>query len=286
MRAHEIPNMIQGSPEWLLLRKTKITATDAPVIMGASHWKTKIQLYHEKTSEKYKPTVNAAMQRGTDLEPIARDLFNIKTRWDMKPAIMVKDWMMASLDGRDEDSGSIVEIKCPGERDHAIALSGKVPDHYFPQLQHQMYVCDVQLAYYFSFDGIDGVVVKVKRDDDYIEKLIDEEKKFYECLKNRIPPEPSEDDYVERNDNLWNECAENWMSVNRAIKDLQSQEEDLRKQLIFLSGESNTKGAGISLCQINRKGVINYSKIECLKNIDLEPYRNPSSISWRITHAK
>lgn len=278
--------LIQGTPEWHALRKTKITATDACVIMGASHWKTRIQLYYEKLSNEPPMAPSARMQRGIDLEPIARDLFNIQTGWDMQPAVIVKDWVMASLDGRDAGIGCILEIKCPGEKDHAIAVSGKVPAHYYPQLQHQMYVAATQIVYYFSFDGIEGVTVKVKRDDDYIKKMVEEEKKFYECLMTRTPPEPAEDDYIEREDVLWKQCASNWVSVSSQIKDLEREEEELRKQLIFLSGESNTKGAGISLCQVNRKGNVDYTKIPELKGIDLDKFRKGSISSWRIICAQ
>ena len=277
------PEYIQGTKEWLKLRKTHITATDSCIIMNASPWKTKLQLYHEKISEENNTFMNEKMQRGVDLEPIARDLFTIKTSIEMHPRVVVKDWAMASLDGISPCCKYILEIKCPGPKDHEIAISGKVPDHYYPQLQHQMYVCDVPFVYYFSFDGADGVIVKVQRDDEYIETMIIEEKKFYDCLMNKTPPETSENDYIERNDSTWQQCASKWKTLSETIKELEREEEELRKQLIFLSGESNTKGAGISLCQVVRKGNINYSKIEYLKSIDLDQYRNPSSSSWRIT---
>ena len=278
-----IRHLEQGTQDWLDLRKKKITATDASVIMGASHWKTRLQLYHEKLSDAPPTPPNERMQRGTNLEPIARDLFNLQTGWNMQPAILVKDWMMASLDGRDEDSGSIVEIKCPGERDHAIAVSGKVPDHYFPQLQHQMYVSGVRLMYYFSFDGMEGVMVKIKRDEEYIKNMVEEEYKFYQCVLNKTPPEPSENDYVEKDDPLWEQAASEWRAITNQIKKLEEQEEYLRKQLILLSGESNAKGAGISLCQVSRKGNVDYAKIPELKNVDLDKYRKSSINSWRIT---
>lgn len=281
--APELIDLEQGCSAWHSLRKTKITGTDAPVIMRASHWKTRIQLYHEKLSNDPPQLPNERMQRGMDLEPIARDLFNLKTGLQMKPGIMIKSWTMASLDGIDYEKGCIVEIKCPGEKDHSTALKGKVPDHYFPQLQHQMYVSGVQKAYYFSFDGIDGVIVHVQRDDDYIEHMLAEEKKFYECLINKTLPEFDERDYVERDDALWNECANKWKAVTNAMKEMEKNEEELRKQLIFLSGESNTKGAGISLCQIQRKGTVDYSKVPELKGIDLDKYRKGSTNSWRIT---
>lgn len=280
-----IVDVEQGSKEWLDLRKTKITATDSCIIMGASHWKTRIQLYHEKLSNDAPFPPNERMQRGIDLEPIARDLFNVKSGWDMKPAVIVNDWAMASLDGRDNSIGCIVEIKCPGEKDHAIALQGKIPDHYYPQLQHQIWVAGVQIAYYFSFDGVDGVIVKVKRDDEYIEKMIAEEFKFYTCLQQKTPPEPSDEDYIEREDDLWQQCASKWRSVKNSIKDLEMEEEELRKQLIFLSGESNTKGAGISLCQVQRKGNVEYAKIPELKGVDLDKYRKGFINSWRITYS-
>lgn len=276
-------SFIQGTPEWLKLRKTKITATDASVIMGVNRWKTTTQLYHEKTSEENNTFVNEAMQRGIDLEPIARDLFTIKTGIEMLPMVIIKDWAMASLDGMSELADYILEIKCPSHADHYTAIGGKVPYHYYPQLQHQMYVTGVQFAYYFSFDGADGVIVEVPRDDKYIEKMVEEELKFYQCLINKTPPEPCEGDYTERNDDVWQECASKWKTLTETIKELEKAEEELRKQLIFLAGESNTKGAGISLCQVSRKGNVDYSKIPELKGIDLEKYRKASTNSWRIT---
>jgi hypothetical protein len=71
--------------------------------------------------------------------------------------------------------------------------------------------------------------------------------------------------------------------LTESIKELQKQEEELRKELIFLSGESNSKGAGISLCQVVRKGSVDYSKIPELKEVDLDKYRKDSISSWRIT---
>jgi len=272
----------QGSAEWLSLRTTKITSTDAAVIMGASHWKTRTQLYHEKQSDSIVNFVNERMKRGLELEPIARQLFSIQNNLEMYPQIVIKDWALASLDGMSEDSKHIVEIKCPGEKDHALALQGKIPDHYYPQVQHQIYVTGLDSAFYYSFDGTDGVTLVVKRDDEFIAKMIEEEKKFYDCLMNKTPPEPTENDYIEREDELWNQVASQWKSASEQIKSLEKEEDQLRKQLIFLSGESNTRGSGISLCKIERKGAVDYSRIPELKGIDLDKYRKESYKSWRI----
>jgi putative phage-type endonuclease len=284
MQAVEILNDLkQGTSEWFDLRKSKITATDAVAIMGVSPWKTKYQLYQEKKSNSTPSFVNEGMKSGIELEPLARSLFVLKTGLFVEPKVVVKDWAMASLDGIDPSNKHVVEIKCSGEKYHQLAMQGKIPDHYYPQLQHQMYVCDVESMDYFSFDGIDGITVKVKRDEEYIAKMIEEELKFFECLKNNTPPENEKADYIERNDSLWQQCASKWISVSESLKELEKEEQQLREQLIFLSGESNTKGAGISLCQVQRKGNIDYSKIPELSSIDLEKFRKKSTSSWRIT---
>ena len=99
---------VQGTPEWLALRKKKITATDANIIMRASRKKTRLQLYHEKLSDDPPKPPNKWMQRGLDLEPMARELFCIKTGFVMHPKVIVKDWTLASLDGI-SDCGKYIE---------------------------------------------------------------------------------------------------------------------------------------------------------------------------------
>lgn len=177
----ETTEYIQGSPEWLALRRTKITATDAAIIMGVSPWKTKEQLLKEKI-EGDQSEPNSKMKRGLELEPIARELFTIKTGFSVHPKVVVKDWTMASMDGIQDNGNIAVEIKCPGPTDHALAMSGIIPAHYYPQLQHQMYVCDLEAIFYFSFDGLDGVILEVQRDDAYIDRMLEEEWEFYQQM--------------------------------------------------------------------------------------------------------
>lgn len=273
---------IQGTPEWHALRKTKITATDASIIMGANHWKTKQQLYQEKISDDVKPLyMNERMQRGIDLEPVARDLFNLNSGWNMQPAVVINDWAMASLDGRDQ-LGLILEIKCPGERDHQLAKDGKVPDHYYPQLQHQMWVAGTCMVYYYSFDGVDGVVVKVLRNEEYIQAMIPKLYEFYLCIKNKTPPEPDENDYIEKDDDLWKQCALKWMETQQQIKSLEKEADELKQRLIFQSGGYNARGAGLSICQVTRKGTIAYAKAPQLKGVNLEYLRGPSTTYWKL----
>jgi putative phage-type endonuclease len=155
--------LTQNTPEWLEFRRKKIGASDAPIILEVSPWKTPYQLWLEKTSGSLPPST-VRQKRGLELEELARQVFEKKTGMIMFPKVVLHpslDWMMASLDGIDIDGQAIVEIKCPGQTDHDVAKTGKVPEKYIPQLQHQLAVTGVEIAYYFSFDGNDGVSVSM-----------------------------------------------------------------------------------------------------------------------------
>lgn len=282
-KAYEIVPIEQGSPEWHNLRKTKITATDASVIMGDYPWKTKIKLFHEKLSNDSPMPPNERMQRGIDLEPIARDLFCMTTRHKMLPKVIVKDWAMASLDGIN-DWDEVLEIKCPGQKDHKEALLGKVPKHYFPQLQHQMYVCNSQKAFYYSFDGFDGVIVEVKRDDAYIEKMLAEEKLFYDALISGIPS-PAwalESEIQECNDENAIFKMKQLVEAKEMKKRYEKIESDLSEELKVYCKDNSMRFGEFIFVKSTSAGLIDYKSIPELQGIDLEKYRKNPIVRWGV----
>jgi putative phage-type endonuclease len=182
--------MKQGSPEWLQFRRTKIGASDAPVIMGVSPWMSPLKLYEQKVYGIECPD-NQYMARGRELEPVALMCFEEMFELTMFSMVIVHElyyWMSASMDGMTIEKDKAVEIKCAGKRDHFMAANGIVPEKYIPQLQHQMEVCQLGEINYFSFDGKQGVNIIVERDQNYIDKLLDKEKEFWQCLQTLTPP--------------------------------------------------------------------------------------------------
>jgi len=280
------PSYQQNSPEWLEMRKNKIGASDAPVIMEVSPYKTPYQLWEEKVFST-KTTQNSSMKRGLDLEDQARQELEKITGLFFLPEVKFHSsfsWMIASLDAVDPEGKYIAEIKCPNRADHAIALSGQVPEKYIPQLQHQLEVCGLDMGYYFSFDGTQGVLVKVFRNDNYIKKMIEKEKRFWECLQEFSPPEMNDRDYEKREEYLWGTAAEEWISVNKQLKDLEKKEKNLRDTLISISNSRNSIGYGVKLTKIIRKGNIDYDSIPELSEVNLEKYRKCPSSFYKITH--
>jgi putative phage-type endonuclease len=271
----------QNTKQWLEMRKSKIGASDAPIIMQKSPWKTPYQLWKEKMSLT-ESSMNSAMQRGHDLEPIALQCLQEKLGIALRPQVKLhnqRSWMMASVDAVSEDGSVIGEIKCPGKADHEKALSGHLPEHYYPQLQHQMEVCGVEVVNYFSFDGTDGTIVKVYRDGDYIKEMIKQEEKFFECMMNFEPPELISRDYVYRGEARWAKLAEEY----KELCALEERKEAIRKELIELAEGQNSMGGGITLSKCTRKGSVDYAKIPELQGLDLEKYRKKSSEYWRIS---
>lgn len=175
----------QGSEAWKVWRRNKITATDCAVIMEISPYKTKDQLLQEKIKG-FEQTPNAWMRKGVELEPIALKKFEEETGLLLFPMVLEHKtipWMVASMDGVSIEKTEAIEIKCNGKKNHDIAKKGKPVDFHFCQLQHQMEVCELDMIYYYSFNDDEGVIIEVKRDNDFIEIMLEKEYAFWQRLQ-------------------------------------------------------------------------------------------------------
>lgn len=201
--------MRPNTPEWYAARKGGIGASDAPIIMGHSPWKTISALYKEKQTPYVEgtETSNFAMEHGRAMEPEAYEAFIEMTgftmaydtdamfQWNQELKFDGKLWQFATFDGLIYDDPFIqdtfVEIKCPlREKTHLQARNGEIPEHYYTQMQHQMSVHPQKppFAYYFSYFQTEGIILKIDRDEEAIKKIIDAELAFMECLKSCTPP--------------------------------------------------------------------------------------------------
>jgi putative phage-type endonuclease len=105
----------QGSAKWHSWRSGIIGASDAPVIMGESPWKSAARLLAEKNGLSERFRGNAKTRRGAVLEPTARSLYEIKNQMKVPPAVLQRRdrlWQCASVDGLDSTGSRVVEIKC------------------------------------------------------------------------------------------------------------------------------------------------------------------------------
>lgn len=119
---------------------------------------------------------NATMQRGTELEGEARDYFKLVQGKDIQEVgFIFKDEQRTvgcSPDGLiGEDEG--IEIKCPILSTQVeYLLAQKLPTKYVQQVQGSMYVTGRKVWWFISYyPGLDPLLLKIERDEGFIEKL-------------------------------------------------------------------------------------------------------------------
>ena len=182
----------QGSDEWKALRKTKVGASDASTILGINPYCNARKLWGIKVGLLEDQEETPAMTRGKELEPVARDKFCFQMGMVYKPIVGLSetyDWMLASLDGLSEDNQSLVEIKCNGVKANEYVMKGEIPPWHIPQLAHQLIVTGLNKAYYYSFDGNNGLILEYQRDEEYNKRLIEKELAFWKNVCTFSPPE-------------------------------------------------------------------------------------------------
>lgn len=249
-----IHNVEQNSPEWLQLRKTKIGASDASAIMQVSPWSTPFRLWFEKTYDVQKKE-NPSMSFGKANEESARILYQQMTGNFVAPLVAShgkREWQLASFDGMDIDFSMFVEIKCANKDDHATAKSGTVPSKYYPQVQHQLAVAELDMMHYFSFHKGEGVVVEVHRDDAYIKKLIKAEEKFYfDHLVAKKAPKMTDKDGIEMDDEVWNQISFVYQESLKELDQIKLKVNDLERQLLTLADNKNCHGNGVFVARFS-----------------------------------
>ena len=173
----------QGTREWLEWRHKGIGASDAPVVMGENPWKMTDALLRDKCGQLKESYQNPAMARGTQLEPEARRAYIEKTGNQVSPACLQSNqygWLRASVDGISADGGSAVEIKCGDSAYRKTAEYGSPPDYYYGQLQHIIAVAGLAAIDFWCYlPDRPGILVRVDRDDDYIERMVLAEYEFW-----------------------------------------------------------------------------------------------------------
>lgn len=184
-------NLRQGSLKWHEMRKNHLGASDAPVVMGMSPWKKPIDLWREKVGLHVDRKETGPMLYGKQEESNALLSFNKELKANFRPVVKFHPsihYMMASLDGFDEIRNEIMEIKCPGKKDHELASKGEVPKKYIAQLQHQIVVCCLDWIYYCSYSRESQHYFKVPRDQEFIDIMLEKEAEFWDCVVNFREP--------------------------------------------------------------------------------------------------
>lgn len=181
--------MIQGSPEWFAARIGKVTASKVADVMAttksgpaASRQNYMMELLCQRlTGTIEQGFTNAAMQRGTEMEPIARSAYEARNGLFVTEVGLVDhpelEGFAASPDGLVGDDG-LIEIKCPNTATHVAFLrTGKPDGKYIWQMLAQMACTGRQWCDFVSFDDrlpdpLQFASVRIMRDDSKIAEML------------------------------------------------------------------------------------------------------------------
>ncbi len=199
-----VSSMKQGSDEWYRARLGVVTASNFKAILTKGSGKTRAnymrRLAHEIITGSPAPQSfeSSAMQRGNDLEPQARDVYQKKTGLNVQEVgIAYLDHtkrIAASPDGLIAEEGGL-EIKCPLPHTHEKYLQeGKIPHIYIPQVQGNLWVTGRKWWDFVSYAPEfkqNTMIHRIYRDEAYIKRLSTEIFRFIDDLDHLV------DEYVE-----------------------------------------------------------------------------------------
>jgi putative phage-type endonuclease len=248
----QIVRVVQGSEAWHKHRILYRNASETAAVMGLSPWMTPYQLWEIKTGRRVQES-NFVMQRGLDLEPLARGAYEGRAGAVMQPAVMVDGDYSASLDGVTFNGDLILEVKCPFKgRDSEtwrFATSGLVERHYQLQIQHQLMVSKAARAHFWVFDGQEGILVDVppNRDDFQIIRSVWDE--FWKLVVSDTPPPISAKDTLIREDQAWENAATVFIAAKEAAEEALKAAEEAKARLVALTRHTSERGYGVSVCR-------------------------------------
>lgn len=195
--------MEQRTDEWFAARLGKVSASRVAEVIAktktgpsASRRNYAVELALERiTGTRQERYQNAAMQRGTDLEPLARAAYEAATGqlveevgFILHPSIKSAG---ASPDGFVGGDG-LVEIKVPNSATHLdTMLAGKADAQYLPQMHWQMACTGRKWCDFVSFDPRfpeekQLLIARVHRDEVVITELEAEVTKFLDEVETIV----------------------------------------------------------------------------------------------------
>lgn len=175
----------QNTSEWISVRKKFRTASETPIVLNLSPWKTPGELAMEKFGGAKGFEGNAATRHGHRYEEEARSAYEDENARKMTPTVVVRGDYLASLDGWSKCRKIVLEIKCPfsADRGHTWknAMEQAVEPHYYYQIQHQLMVsgasqCDLWV---YNTEDQEGIKVSVTRNPGAFTRILNAWEDFF-----------------------------------------------------------------------------------------------------------
>lgn len=193
---HEVE---QGSDAWHDLRAGRITASKFKDMMSGLDTAGYKGLIYTAVGEILSGEVEQsyqsdAMQRGIDLEPLAREFYEEihgvdVTEWGFVTNEEIHEQFIGvSPDGKIEGENGIIEIKCPLMKTHVdYVLKDVLPNVYKWQVQGQLLITGAEYCDFMSYyPGITPFIKRITPDPEMHEKLLERMESSVNQIKNLV----------------------------------------------------------------------------------------------------
>lgn len=238
-------------------RHEGLGASDTPIIMGYSTYKTPYQLYLEKTGiVESSDEMTEQQYWGNALEPIIINRFAEEN----DVAVTFPDtvhhpeypFIFANLDGWIESDNAVIEVKSANSfqrKEWDMALTDGIPLVYLIQVAKQCLITDATRGYCaVLIGGMEYKQFTYERDAALEALILQADLDFWKCVQNRIEPDPIStsdcrlkfpkphpDKIMESNFRTAN-ALEGLARVKASIKDLMSVEDKFKMEIMSHMG--------------------------------------------------
>lgn len=192
----KIHSVVQGSPEWHVLRAKCLCASEAPAMMGVGKYQTRDQLLRQKhtgESPEIDDRTQALFDRGHEAEEKARAIIEAQIGEELYPATVTDDAerLLASLDGMTMDGTTGFECKLWNADLVAAVRAQELPPAYYWQLEQQILVAELGKVIFTVSDGTpeNTVTMEYRAVPGRAEKLLAGWTQFEADLKDYQPVE-------------------------------------------------------------------------------------------------
>ncbi len=182
--------------EWLAWRKRGIGSSDAAAICGLNPYKSAVKVWLEKTDQATMGDEQSeSAYWGTILEDVVAREFTTRTGMKVRKRNAILQhpqfpFMLANID-REIVGGGVLECKTASEymkdqwgEDHA-------PEMYQIQVLHQLAVTGEPFGYLaVLLGGRRFLTIRIERDEEMIQNLIQIERQFWSLVESNTPPAP------------------------------------------------------------------------------------------------
>jgi putative phage-type endonuclease len=233
------------------MKRNFLGASDAPTVMGLNPWKTRLQLWAEKTGKVEAPDLsdNQAVQWGKRLERICSARFaekhGVKLMAYKKRFVHPQyDFISCELDNIIVGTEELVEIKTVNARAwKEWADPDVIPGYVIVQVMLQLGLSGRKVGWVFCLcGGSQEVEKRIEFDQELYDNLVAKMVEFWKMVQDETPPEPTAEDSKTLVD-IYPRSGEDYQlveSLNTAIarrQELSGQIESMKEELKLVENQ-------------------------------------------------